>query len=506
MTAFDIPESPEDYVDCISREEGLAHIPIPYQARVAIIGAGAAGLAAAYELARVGIRPVIYEVSDRLGGRLYSYRFPGDPRAIAELGAMRFPPTARTLFHYLKTFGLETDIFPDPLAVPTALYFGNEQHICRGKEDLPQPLQQVAKKWAAFIDRIIQLDKKESGDHCYRRNVWQEQVDKYANTSFYQVLVEDGWNSDEISLFGNLGLGTGGFGPLYSISFLEILRIVHCRWEKDQKLIKGGADQLANRFWNSRRKCRDFGEISVSDLNDRSWRPGVAYIAKDGRQIRIGDRKGGMDKFDAAILTCTLPAIECNIDIGPGIFSPAVMKAIRCIHHIASTKVFVRTRKAFWKEDPQFPRCAITDEINRGTYLFDFDDTESGVACLSYTWEDTSQKFLPLTPEERVDACIKTLNRILGFERFRDYVEENISISWEQAPNFHGAFKLNHPGQYADQMVLLDQNRAADPDWNSGVYLAGDSVSFSGGWVEGALQTGIQAAICAIEHILSARK
>jgi tryptophan 2-monooxygenase len=55
-------------------------------------------------------------------------------------------------------------------------------------------------------------------------------------------------------------------------------------------------------------------------------------------------------------------------------------------------------------------------------------------------------------------------------------------------------------------MVLLDQNRAADPDWNSGVYLAGDSVSFSGGWVEGALQTGIQAAICAIEHILSARK
>jgi monoamine oxidase len=503
---FDIPESPEDYVHLISRKKGFCREPMPFQARVAVIGAGAAGLTAAYELARAGIRPVIYEVADRIGGRLYSYRFPGDSRAIAELGAMRFPPTAATLFHFLKEFGLETEAFPDPLVVPTVLYFNNEPHVCRGEEELPQPLRSAAKKWARFIDGITHLDKRKCSDSRFRRNDWQEQVDRYAGASFYQVLAENGWSPEEISLFGTLGLGTGGFDSIYRISFLEILRIAYCHWEKKQKLVKGGIEQLTSRLWHSSRECRDFGEVSVSELNDRRWRPGVAFIAREGEKICIGDRKGGRDTFDAAILTCTLPAIQCNIEIGTGILSPAVMKAIRNIHHIGSTKVFVRLRKAFWKQDPRFPRCAITDEITRATYLFDFDDTESGVACLSYTWEEASQKFLALTTEERVDVCLKTLEKIPGFERFRCHVKEVFSISWEQAPHFHGAFKLNYPGQYAEQIALFEQNRAADPAWDKGVYLAGDSVSFSGGWVEGALQTGIQAAISAIGHIQTAAK
>ena len=285
-----------------------------------------------------------------------------------------------------------------------------------------------------------------------------------------------------------------------AFSFLEILRIAHCRWEADQKLIKGGVEQLAARFWDTRRECRGFGKTSVRELNHGSWRPAVRYIADDGERVRIVDCDGGADSFDSAILTCTLPAIEANIEISPRIFSPAVTQAIRRIHHIGSSKVFVRTAKAFWKEDRSFPRCAITDEMTRGTYLFDFDDSQSGVVCLSYTWEDASRKFLPLAPEQQVDACLKILERVLGVDRFRHQVEEIITVSWEKAPHYHGAFKLNYPGQYADQAVLFEQNHASDPAWDHGVYLAGDSVSFSGGWVEGALQTGIQAALCAIHR------
>jgi monoamine oxidase len=99
-----------------------------------------------------------------------------------------------------------------------------------------------------------------------------------------------------------------------------------------------------------------------------------------------------------------------------------------------------------------------------------------------------------------VDRCLNILERILGIERFRTQVEEIITVSWEKTPHYHGAFKLNYPGEYRHQLVLSEQNRATDPVWDRGVYLAGDSVSFSGGWVEGALQTGIQAAICAINY------
>jgi monoamine oxidase len=503
MNFYDIPEQSIDYVELVSRKEGLTALSLQYPARVAVVGAGAAGLTAAFELARVGIEPIVYEASDRIGGRLYSYRFPKDPNAVAELGAMRFPLTAATLNHYLEKFDLETREFPDPLVVPTILYVNSERYICRNEAELPLPLQRVSKKWAELVDRIIVEKKKKILDTESLRDFWQEQIDRYADVTFYQALSGNGWDSEEIGLFGSLGLGTGGFDSVYNLSFLEILRIVNCRWEKRQRLIKGGAEQLAARLWSTRRECRRFGITSVRELNHCRWRQEVRSIVLDGNRVCITDCNGDTDRFDAAILTCALPAIEAGIDIGSGIFSPEVMQAIRRAHYIRSSKVFVRTRKAFWKQEAHFPRCIITDEITRGTYFFDFEDSESGVICLSYTWEDSSQKFLAMSPEQQVDICLRTLEKAMGSDLIRSQIEEIFTISWEQTPYYHGAFRLASPGQYADQVILHRQNQAADPAWDSGVYLAGDSVSFSGGWVEGALQTGIQAAAGAVNRCLA---
>ncbi len=503
MDLYNIPEQSIDYAALVSRKEGLTERTPGHPARVAIVGAGAAGLVAAFELIRVGIQPVIYEASGRIGGRLYSYRFPGDSNAIAELGAMRFPPTAATLNHYLKKFDLDTQTFPDPLVVPTILYVNSERYICRNEAELPRPLQRVSKKWAKLVDQIIIEKQKKILDKESLRDFWQEQVDRYADVTFYQALRDDGWNSEEINLFGSLGLGTGGFDSIYNLSFLEILRIVNCRWERNQKLIKGGAEQLAARLWNTRRECRRFKITSVRELNQDRWRQEVRSIVLDQNRVCVTDRSGYTDRFDAAILTCAFPAIEAGIDIDPGIFSPDVMQAIRRAHYIRSSKVFVRTRKAFWKQEPHFPLCAITDEITRGTYFFNFEDSESGVICLSYTWEDSSQKFLAVSPEQQVNICLKTLDRVIGSDLIRSQVEEIVTISWEQTPHYHGAFRLAYPGQYRDQVILSRQNQAADPAWNRGVYLAGDSVSFCGGWLEGALQTGIQAAVCAVHRCLN---
>jgi monoamine oxidase len=500
MNSYNIPEQSIDYVEWISREEGLTAQTLPHPARIAIIGAGAAGLAAAYELARVGIEPVVYEASNRIGGRLYSYRFPGDPNAIAELGAMRFPLTAATLNYYLDKVDRETQPFPNPLVVPTMLYINNKRHFCRNESELPLSLQMVSRKWSDLLNRLILREQKEIGDTKSRRDFWQKQIERHADVSFYQTLAQNDWSSAEISLFGSLGLGTGGFDSIFSLSFLEVLRIIYCRWEQNQRLIKGGAEQVAVRLWTTRSKCRRFGVTSVRELNHDRWREGVRCIELEGDRVCIVDCSGNSDRFDAVILTCALPAVEARIDIGPGIFSPDVLRAIRSMHHIRSSKVFVRTRRAFWKKAAHFPRCVITDEITRGTYFFDFEDSESGVVCLSYTWEDSSQKFLAMIPEQQVEICLKTLERLMGTDYIRPQVEEIYTISWEQTPHYHGAFRLAYPGQYADQVNLSQQNQAADPMWDHGVYLAGDSISFSGGWVEGALQTGIQAAASAIKR------
>ncbi|MBW4453643.1 MAG: NAD(P)-binding protein [Nostoc indistinguendum CM1-VF10] len=53
--------------------------PSSVDAKIAIVGAGLAGLACGYELQRQGIKATIYEASDRAGGRCYSLDgvFPG---------------------------------------------------------------------------------------------------------------------------------------------------------------------------------------------------------------------------------------------------------------------------------------------------------------------------------------------------------------------------------------------------------------------------------------------
>src|SRR3954464_10651172 len=53
---------------------------------VIVIGAGAAGLAAASELARAGRRALVLEARDRIGGRIWTHQEPGVPVPI-ELGA-----------------------------------------------------------------------------------------------------------------------------------------------------------------------------------------------------------------------------------------------------------------------------------------------------------------------------------------------------------------------------------------------------------------------------------
>src|SRR5437773_1142964 len=45
--------------------------------RVAVVGAGFAGLAAAYDLARCGHRPVVFEASSEIGGLASGFRAPG---------------------------------------------------------------------------------------------------------------------------------------------------------------------------------------------------------------------------------------------------------------------------------------------------------------------------------------------------------------------------------------------------------------------------------------------
>ncbi|MCC5650907.1 FAD-dependent oxidoreductase [Nostoc sp. XA013] len=82
--------------------------PSSVDAKIAIVGAGLAGLACGYELQRQGIKATIYEASDRAGGRCYSLDgvFPGQ---VAERGGEFIDNLHKTILGYVSEFKLEVE-------------------------------------------------------------------------------------------------------------------------------------------------------------------------------------------------------------------------------------------------------------------------------------------------------------------------------------------------------------------------------------------------------------
>ncbi len=89
-------------------------------ARIAVVGAGLAGLACAFELAAKNISATVYEASGRVGGRCYSIGggFPGPdlfPGQVAERGGEFIDTLHTTLRGYANAFGLDLeDVTKEP--------------------------------------------------------------------------------------------------------------------------------------------------------------------------------------------------------------------------------------------------------------------------------------------------------------------------------------------------------------------------------------------------------
>lgn len=508
------PDNPFDYTALIRHPQGIGRIPKDKTGtKIAIIGAGCAGLCAAWELMKIGLYPVVYEAdqnpdgSPRIGGRAYTYRFPGDPKALAELGAMRIPPVHRTVCRYMDQFGIDYQTpFPDPLIVPTTLYFKGKKYFIPVGGPLPGPIQKAGNAWKKLITPLVEKWAFASSRPDLRARQWQDYVERFKDMSFYEILKKQGLSKTDIDLFGSLGMGTGGFDSMFPISFLEIFRLAVLRWETDQRLVKGGVGQIPESFWKTPCLCRHFGNTSVKDLNKGQPLGAVTRIQtpeRPGEKIGITDIKGHTKPYEAVILTCSHRALETGIKISRNTFSDEVWTAIQNIHMTRSGKIFIRTREAFWKDLPPEStlNCTITDEAVRGTYLFDFEDTKSGVICLSYTWEDSATKLHGLNEQELLDKSLDILKTIHGRDLISDQVEEVKTIFWEHQKGYHGAFKLNYPGRHEDQKALFLQARPESFDTHPGVFLSGESTSFAGGWIEGALQSGLDAAMAVVRKL-----
>lgn len=521
------PDFPFAYDDWLAHPTGLGTIPAErHGAEVAVIGAGISGLVAAYELMRMGLKPVIYE-SGQLGGRLRSQTFEGTNGIVAELGGMRFPRSSAAFYHYVDMLGLETRPFPNPLtaaAGSTVIDLEGETLYAETLADLPPLFREVASAYDAALEEAFGYaslrDAIARRDAKAVKALWDPLVPLWDERTFYDFVTTSkpfrNLSFRHREVFGQVGFGTGGWDSDFPNSMLEILRVNALAYDDDQHLIVGGAEQVPQGLWRHRpEKLVHWPEgTSLASLHGGGTRPGVTAInrapagqmaAQPRGQIEIVDRWGRKATYGAVIATCQSWLLTTTIRTEESLFSQKLWMALDRTRYMQSSKTFVMTDRPFWKDrDPATGRDAmsmtLTDRLTRGTYLFDHGLDEQGrerpgVICLTYSWMSDALKMLPFPAERRVELALHALQQIYPTLDIASHIiSDPITVSWENDVNFLGAFKGALPGHYRYNTRMYGHFMQGDlPPTERGLFLAGDDISFTPAWVEGAVQTALNA-------------
>lgn len=151
---------------------------------VAIVGGGLAGLVCGDELRKAGVPALIYEASDRTGGRCWSRRdlMPGQ---VIERGGELIDNLHKTMIAYAKEFGCTLE---DMNKVPgdVLYYFGGKSY----------PESDVVREYRAFVETIrADLSKLSNGPTALAHNDYDRLVD---NTSLTEYL--DGKNAKGLKI------------------------------------------------------------------------------------------------------------------------------------------------------------------------------------------------------------------------------------------------------------------------------------------------------------------
>ena len=454
-------------------KNGLAQNNAPRK-KVLILGAGIAGLVAAYELLKAGHTPLILEAQNRLGGRILTLREPFAEGLHAEAGAMRIPKTHDLTLHYIHHFGLE--LLPFTMGNPNAyIYIGGEKLRVQEYRDSSDPLEElltpeerattVQAMWGAAIQEFVD-DVAARGDAA-----WQEIVAKYDNYSTREFLEEKGWSEGAMELYGLMENQEANM----NFSFVELLREDVGEFYTNLSQINGGTDRLPYAFYPTLAQYIRLGAQVVALDQDES---GVTahYKTLAGRFSEKAD-----------YMICTIPfAVMRHIEILKP-FTRAKQKAIRQLHYDASTKIFIQCRRRFWEEDENiFGGGTVTDLAIRNLYYPEHGrETGRGVLLASYTWADDAERWASLPPRDRLEQAIENIAQIHP-QIVQEY-EGGASWSWHDDPYAGGAFAMFEPGQqlrlYAD--IIKPEGR---------IHFAGEHASLAHAWIQGSIESGLRAA------------
>lgn len=498
--------------------------------RIGIIGGGLAGLAAAYELRKLGAKITVFEAQkDRIGGRIYTYYFDRSGQYFGEFGAMRIPVSHETAWHYINLFRLNTESLTP--VQPNNFIYAHDVRIRRSAQNVTEQLyphydlNEIERNtpWNVLSDyalntmlnqltpemrrEILKIQPEYSGEYAA--------ITRLSNRQIFDLL---GLSQGAIELLSAVDPFTGAFLSIshdeimngsYSLDFLNTYRITE------------GMVHLPLAFYSSLTDEDppeiDFPSYFLGSVDVRLGQPVIGIsksVNSEGVDLRFHNQRGteSMESFDFVI--CAVPFSTLRtIDIYP-YFTNVKMQAIKELNYIDGQKTQFLCKRRFWEEDTDYGRMnggiSFTDlpiqaviyppdHLRCGNQR-DCSPNEPGVLTASYNLGQDAARLSGQPQRYRFQTIKRNVEAVHGLpDGFMDGIVENDkTVHWNEEYWARGAFAAGNPGQ-----KLLFAYHIQQPEYNGRLYFAGEHASVKQGWIQGALYSGKAAANRVAERFLA---